>query len=115
MTHLSFLVDFCLKAERSGWRMAVASDAHLTHKVSATTRVASPAFLYYNLRSRLNLVRNFGPHGAPSSSALAILWLRLWRPALLSGQALSGWRALRRAYRDYLSGATGPAPTDLGG
>lgn len=108
-------VDLCLKAERAGWGLTVAGDARLTHKVSATTRVSSPAFLYYNLRSRLNLVRNFGPAGAPSFRALAILWLRLWRPALLSGQAWSGWRALRRAYRDYLSRETGPAPTDLGG
>jgi GT2 family glycosyltransferase len=108
-------VDFCLKAERAGWGLQVAGDAFLTHKVSATTRVSSPAFLYYNLRSRLNLVRNFGPAEAPSSIALVILWLRLWRPALLSGQAIGGWKALRRAYQDYLSGETGPAPTDLGG
>ena len=107
-------VDFCLKARQAGWTLSVAGDARLTHKVSATTRVASPAFLYYNLRSRLNLVRNFGPDGAPSFLSLAILWLRLWRPALLSGQALSGWRALRRAYRDFLSRETGPAPADLG-
>jgi GT2 family glycosyltransferase len=107
-------VDLCLKAQRAGWRLAVAPAARLTHKVSATTRVSSPTFLYYNLRSRLRLIDNFGPAGAPSVFALAILWLRLWRPALLSGQATSGWRALQRARRDFLAGATGPAPADLG-
>lgn len=106
-------VDLCLKAERAGWKLAVAAGARLKHKVSATTRVSSPAFLYYNLRSRLNLVRNFGPGGAPSGLALAVLWMRLWRPALMSGQGVSGWRALRRAYRDYLAHETGPAPDDL--
>jgi GT2 family glycosyltransferase len=106
-------VDLCLKAESAGWKLAVAEGARLKHKVSATTRVSSPAFLYYNLRSRLNLVRNFGPAGAPSRLALAVLWLRLWRPALMSGQGASGWRALRRAYRDFLGGETGPAPDDL--
>jgi GT2 family glycosyltransferase len=107
-------VDLCLEAQRAGWELAVAPEARLTHKVSATTRVSSPTFLYYNLRSRLNLVRNFGPAGAPGAFALAVLWLRLWRPALLSGQGLSGWRALRRAHRDFLARETGPAPADLG-
>ena len=106
-------VDLCLKAESAGWKLAVAEGARLRHKVSATTRVSSPAFLYYNLRSRLNLIRNFGPAGAPSSPALAVLWMRLWRPALMSGQGLGGWRALERAYRDFLAGETGPAPDDL--
>ena len=39
-----------------------------------------------------------------------------WRnvgPALMSGQGLGGWRALERAYRDFLAGETGPAPDDL--
>ena len=106
-------VDLCLKAERAGWTLAVADAARLRHKVSATTRVSSPAFLYYNLRSRLNLIRNFGPAGAPSRRALAVLWMRLWRPAMMSGQGVDGWRALRRAYRDYLARETGPAPDDL--
>lgn len=107
-------VDLCLQARRAGWRLAVAGDARLTHKVSATTRVASPAFLYYNLRSRLNLVRNFGPAGAPTLRALIVLWLRLWRPALFSGQGVAGWRALQRARRDFLARETGPAPADMG-
>lgn len=108
-------VDLCLNAQRAGWKLAVARDARLTHKVSATTQVSSPAFLYYNLRSRLNLVRNFGPDGAPSRWAFVILWLRLWRPALFSGQGMSGWRALGRAHADFLSRETGPAPDDVGG
>ena len=107
-------VDFCLKAERAGWALVVAGEARLSHKVSATTRVASPAFLYYNLRSRLNLVRNFGPAGAPTPRAIGVLWMRLWRPALLSGQGVSGWRALRRARQDFLARETGPAPVNLG-
>jgi len=106
-------VDLCLRARRAGWELRVADGARLRHKVSATTRVASPAFLYYNLRSRLTLVRNFGPEGAPGRMALIVLWLRLWRPALFSGQARSGWRALRRAYADFLAHRTGPAPAEL--
>lgn len=106
-------VDLCLRAQKAGWKLTVAPAARLLHKVSATTRVASPAFLYYNLRSRLNLVRNFGPKGAPRRLDLAILWLRLWRPALLSGQGLSGWRALQRGLEDFRAGRSGPAPADL--
>jgi GT2 family glycosyltransferase len=108
-------VDLCLRAEAAGWKVAVAGASRLLHKVSATTRVASPTFLYYNLRSRLTLARRHGPEGAPSKRAVAVLWLRLWRPALQSGQAGSGWRALRVAYADYLREATGPAPAELTG
>jgi hypothetical protein len=106
-------VDLCLRAKAAGYRVSVAGDSRLRHKVSATTRVSSPLFLYYNLRSRLTLVRRFGPEGAPSRRAVAVLWLRLWRPAVSSGMAWSGWRALRRAWRDFLAGETGPAPADL--
>lgn len=106
-------VDLCVRAERAGWRLVVARESRLLHKVSATTRVSSPAFLYYNLRSRLTLVRKFGPGGSPAPLAVAVLWMRLWRPALLSGGGLSGWRALRRAWTDFRAGATGPAPADL--
>ncbi len=106
-------VDFCLRAERAGYRIVVAREARLLHKVSATTRVSSPLFLYYNLRSRLTLVRRFGPVGAPSFRAVCTLWLRLWRPAILSGMAWSGFKALLRAYRDYREGRVGPAPTEL--
>ncbi len=106
-------VDLCLRAKAQGYEVAVAESSRLRHKVSATTRVSSPLFLYYNLRSRLTLVRRHGPEGAPSRRAVAVLWLRLWRPALLSGIGVSGWRALRAAWRDYQCGATGPAPSDL--
>ena len=105
--------DLCLRAETAGWQIAVAPRARMIHKVSATTRVSSPTFLYYNLRSRLTLVDRFGPKGSPSARAIAVLWLRLWRPALLSGMGAGGWRALRRALRDYRAGVQGPAPADL--
>jgi len=107
-------VDLCLRAEKAGYAVAVADRARILHKVSATTRVSSPLFLYYNLRSRLSLVRRHGPEGAPSARAVALLWLRLWRPALLSGMAWSGWSALRQAYRDWKEGRQGPAPAGLG-
>jgi len=106
-------VDLCLRAEEAGYRVGVAPESRLVHKVSATTRVASPAFLYYNLRSRLTLVRRHGPPGSPSPWSVAILWLRLWRPALLGGDGWRGWRALARAWADYRRHATGPAPGDL--
>ncbi len=106
-------VDLCLRAERAGYRVAVAPGARLVHKVSASTKVGSPSFLYYNLRSRLALVSRFGPPGAPRPWSVAILWMRLWRPAIASGMAVSGWRGLARAWRDFQTGATGPAPEDL--
>lgn len=106
-------VDLCLRAEAAGYRVTVAPESRLVHKVSATTRVASPTFLYYNLRSRLTLVRRHGPDGSPTPWALALLWMRLWRPSLLGGEGWRGWNALRRAYADYRARATGPAPAGL--
>ena len=106
-------VDLCLRAEAAGWSVTLAPQARLRHKVSATTGVSSPAFLYYNLRSRLTLARRHGPPGSPSTFAVAKLWLRLWRPAVQSAMAVAGWKALALAHRDYLAGATGPAPAEL--
>lgn len=106
-------VDLCLRAEKQGYRVTVAPRSRLIHKVSATTGVSSPRFLYYNLRSRLTLVRRHGPPGSPSALAVAILWLRLWRPSLFGGDGWRGWKALRRAFADYRAHATGPAPEGL--
>lgn len=106
-------VDLCLRAEAAGFVARVAGEARIVHKVSATTRVDSPLFLYYNLRSRLRLVSRFGPPGSPRAGSLVLLWLRLWRPAMLSGMGVAGWRALWRAWGDFRRGVEGPAPVDL--
>lgn len=111
--HLCEDVDLCLRAEAAGFRLTVAGESRLVHKVSATTPIAGPAFLYYNLRSRLTLARRYGPPGSPSRRAVAMLWARLWRRALLRGTAWRGWRALARAHADYRARVTGPAPVDL--
>lgn len=103
-------VDLCLRAVAAGHSLGVAPDARVLHRVSATTKVSSPAFLYYNLRSRLRLVERFGPPGSPSRASVAKLWLRLWRPAVESGMGRAGWAALRRAWQDFRAGSTGPAP-----
>lgn len=113
--HFSEDVDFCLRAEHAGFRSVVAPHARLRHKVSATTKVGSPVFLYYNLRSRLRVISRFGPPGRPRWLPFWILWLRLWRPAVESGMAIAGWKALRRAKRDFEAGAEGPAPVAVGG
>lgn len=106
-------VDYCLRAKQHGFGIGVAPDSHLIHKVSATTQVDSPLFLYYNLRSRLRLVERHGPEGTPRRVAIGVLWLRLWRKAWLAGMGRTGWRALRRGLRDFRTGVTGPAPADL--
>ena len=105
-------VDLCLRSEKAGYELAVAQEARILHKVSATTRISSPLFLYYNLRSRLSLVRRHGPPGAPSRRAVVILWLRLWRPAVFSGMPLSGWKALEVAHEDWRQEKEGPAPME---
>ncbi|HEX9641488.1 MAG TPA: glycosyltransferase family 2 protein [Candidatus Krumholzibacteria bacterium] len=106
-------VDLCLRAEAAGFRCAVAPAARLVHKVSATTKVGSPTFLYYNLRSRLRLISRFGAPNSPRTWPLFILWLRLWRPAVEAGMPVAGFKALRRAARDFRAGYEGPAPREL--
>jgi len=108
-------VDYCLRARREGFGVGVAPASRLVHRVSAATRVDSPLFLYYNMRSRMRLVQRHGPPGAPGRRAIVMLWLRLWRKALQGGMAVAGWKALRRGLADFRAGVTGPAPADLGG
>lgn len=64
-------VDFSLKAREYGWRIRWVPNAHIYHKVSATTKKqGAAARQYYDVRNFLLLSRKYAPQ-----------WMRVYRPA----------------------------------
>jgi GT2 family glycosyltransferase len=45
-------VDFCYRVRRAGWRVKIAMDARIYHKIGRTIGTASPDRWYYGIRNR---------------------------------------------------------------
>lgn len=54
-------VDFCLRAKKAGFRLAINPKAKITHYASSTVGKNSPFMQYYMARNHLMLVERFGP------------------------------------------------------
>lgn len=101
-------VDWCVRAQRAGYRMRVVPDAVLYHKVPIEDQRPSPRVLYYLTRNRLLLMRTHLPW---YRQLLAIPWT-LWgqiRTAmdLVSRRDWSRERALIYGIWDAARGRTG--------
>jgi GT2 family glycosyltransferase len=57
--HLAEDVDYCLRAERSGWVVDLASNASVLHKGSSSLARFSPLYNYYEQRNRLFVIRQY--------------------------------------------------------
>jgi len=75
--HLAEDVDFCLRAQRNGWLLALAPDARVFHRGSASLPRFSPLYNYYEQRNRLMIIREYRMPGnsvcATLKDALVIL------------------------------------------
>jgi GT2 family glycosyltransferase len=61
--HLVEDVDFCIRADRAGWKLALAPDASVLHRGSASLTRFSPLYNYYEQRNRLFVVRQYRIRG----------------------------------------------------
>src|SRR5438067_3198626 len=57
--HLAEDVEFSIKAQRRGWKLAIASNALLLHKGSASLARFSPVYNYYEQRNRLFVIQQY--------------------------------------------------------
>jgi GT2 family glycosyltransferase len=109
-------LDFCLRARRAGFRLAVAPASVVYHKVSQSTGGEwSLRREYYLTRNGLTLIGR-EVRSTPLrwlASSTRALWhaLRFARSGFRSGVPLvQAWRAYRRALSDGRAGRLGPAP-----
>jgi GT2 family glycosyltransferase len=57
--HLVEDVDFCIRAARKGWMLALAPGSPAQHKGSASLARFSPLYNYYEQRNRLSVIRKY--------------------------------------------------------
>lgn len=101
--------EWCVRAQRAGYRVWWEPTAHVWHKISDDARQVSPTTLYYMTRNRLLFMR-----------AIGVGWRPWVRTALEYGRTLVSWsvrpkwrgrRHLRgvmaRAIKDYWQGEFG--------
>jgi GT2 family glycosyltransferase len=57
--HLAEDVEYCIRAERKGWIVALASEASVQHKGSSSLTRFSPLYNYYEQRNRLFVIQQY--------------------------------------------------------
>ena len=104
--------DFCLRAQRAGWRVVAVPRANLWHKVSMTVGRDSPNYWSQFIRSRILFVRsNFDRTGRASALAY-VVGIETFR--MLVHFAIRGKRNCVRPYLSGLaSGLTGERSREL--
>jgi GT2 family glycosyltransferase len=104
-------VDWCVRARRAGFALAVVLGARARHASSRTIGRASPDRLYYAARNHLRLVETLEPATGLVRLArrAAVLGLNL-ALALRQREVPRGpaWRAVREGLRDARQGRFGP-------
>lgn len=91
--------EWCVRAGRAGWQIAVVPRARLWHKGVTRHYVPSPNVSYYHTRNRLLLMRT---HGAPVTR-LALEIFRICK-TLTSWSVRPKWRHLREHRRAVAAG-----------
>jgi GT2 family glycosyltransferase len=105
-------VDWCVRARRAGFGLAVVLDARARHEGSATIGHASPDRLYYAARNHLRCVEKLEPQSLLRGwwRRWAVLALNLGFAVKQSGVARGpACRAVLEGYRDACRGRFGPA------
>lgn len=104
--------EWCLRARRGGWRIALVPDARMWHKGVTRDYRPGPNISYYNTRNRLLMMRT---HGA-STPRIGLEILRACR-TLATWTVRPKWRAQRghrqavaEGLRDFLQHRWGPRP-----
>lgn len=68
-------IDWCLRAKKSGYKLVVATAAHVRHKISrSASQIGKPKIHYYHIRNSLLLAKK---HALPIILGLVYLWC-LW-------------------------------------
>lgn len=57
--HLAEDVEYCVRAQQRGWKVAIAAKAMVSHKSSASLGRFSPLYNYYEQRNRLFVIKQY--------------------------------------------------------
>lgn len=116
--HLAEDVDFCVRVQRRGWKLALAAGALVFHRGSASLGRFSPLYNYYEQRNRLFVIQ---AHYMHRDSVRSTLWdglMILGRLFLTLGKIdrvrnfFCGARLLGLAVYDFLRGRDGNREDD---
>jgi hypothetical protein len=102
-------VDWCIRARRRGYRILYNPRSVIWHKVSVTTRIDSPVYLYLTMRNKLLLARRYGTSAMRWRNAPYFIYFytrQLVRMSLKWG-SVAGTRAVWFGLADGIRGFTG--------
>jgi GT2 family glycosyltransferase len=118
--HLVEDVDFCIRANRGGWKLALAPGARVLHKGSASMARFSPLYNYYEQRNRLFVIRQYRMTGksvcGSVKDAFMILTRLTWTLTTIDRFrhiAQGAWFLLLAVY-DFARGRDGKRENDFG-
>jgi GT2 family glycosyltransferase len=104
-------VDWCLRAQASGWRTMIHRAAGMTHRKRSSARLPQPYYVYYMTRNRYLFAQDcLGVDGEVALASLDEVFLRPWRKRV--EQAAPEWvdafdELVRMAKEDARAGLDG--------
>jgi GT2 family glycosyltransferase len=70
--------DWCIRARKAGFKIITVPKARMWHKVSATTKKASPIVTYYMTRNALRLTKQNSPFWSALQSRAVVVIRSFW-------------------------------------
>ena len=110
--HLGEDVDYCLRADQKGFKLEVARNSRVWHKVSSSMTGFSPRYNYYEQRNRLLLVKKY--HFAKKPLLYFFHFTKRIAIALLMGmrEPIKNARYIFQGLMDYSKGISGQRVSD---
>lgn len=110
--HLGEDVEYCVRAQKKGWKIAMEPQSKIYHRVSSSMTGLSPVYNYYEQRNRLFIVKKYHSYGnilVLFRSFLVIVLRILHRIFFGSrrGSFFFNARCVFLAVSDFLSGRDG--------
>ena len=113
--HLGEDVEYCVRAQKKGWRLGFAPQSVIYHRASASLRPFSPVYNYYEQRNRLSIVKEYHDYGnlfemvmGVAACAMRVLYTSFFRTSVKDFMSNLKW--IFRGVRDFTRGKFGKIP-----
>lgn len=110
--HLGEDVEYCVRAQRRGWKIALSPGSVIYHDASSSMRFFSPLYNYYEQRNRLYIIKEYHTynHAIDAIGASVIIAARIFAAVFLNTDSrhfFANVKYISSGIRDFIIGRSG--------